>query len=213
MAALAAEAAEEEPRASMIAAPRLPTPGRNSSSTHSMSSTTSTARSPRTCAWNRSGYIVGEWLPHTPICVMSVTGAATLFASCAIARLWSSRIIDVKRSGGISRALFIAMRQLVLAGLPTTSTLTSGAARSASAFPCTVKILPFSPSSSARSIPLVRGREPTSRATLTPSNAWCGSSCSSMELTRGNAQSTSSIATPSSAPIAWGISSKLRVSC
>ena len=98
----------------------------------------------RTWAWNRSGYMVGEWLPHTPICVMSVTGTAILLASCAIARLWSRRIIAVKRSRGMSGALFIAIRQLVLAGLPTTSTFRSSAALSLSALPCTVKILPFS---------------------------------------------------------------------
>ena len=71
----------------------------------------------------------------------------------------------------MSGALFIAIRQLVLAGLPTTSTFTSSAASSFSALPCTVKILPFSESSSARSMPFVRGREPTSSAMLTPSNA------------------------------------------
>ena len=113
----------------MIAAPRLPTPGRNSFSIHAWSSTTSAACSPPTWAWNRSGYIVGEWLPHTPIGAMSLTGTATLSASCAIARLWSRRIIEVNRSRGMSGALFIAIRQLVLAGLPTTSTFTSAAAR------------------------------------------------------------------------------------
>src|SRR5271165_6875229 len=73
IAAEAADAAEEAPRASMMAAPRLPTLGRNSFSIHSWSSTTPAAILPATCAWNRSGYIVGEWLPHTPICVTSVT--------------------------------------------------------------------------------------------------------------------------------------------
>ena len=79
--------------------------------------------------------MVGEWLPHTPIVVMSVTGTASLLASCAIARLWSRRIIEVKRSRGMSGALFIAIRQFVLAGLPTTSTFTSAAATAFSALP------------------------------------------------------------------------------
>ena len=66
----------------------------------------------------------------------------------------------------MSGALFIAIRQFVLAGLPTTSTFTSAAARAFSALPWTVKILPLALSSSARSMPFVRGREPTSSATL-----------------------------------------------
>src|ERR671929_875649 len=93
IAALAAEAADEAPRASMISAPRLPTRGMYSSLTHCSSPTTSHARSPRTLALNRSGYIVGEWLPHTAMCVMSDTAALVRSASCATARLWSSRVI------------------------------------------------------------------------------------------------------------------------
>ena len=69
--------------------------------------------------------MVGEWLPHTPMWEMSLTGTASFAASWAIARLWSRRIIDVNRSRGMSGALFIAIRQFVLAGLPTTSTFTS----------------------------------------------------------------------------------------
>ena len=38
-----------------------------------------------------------------------------------MARLWSRRVIAVKRSRGMSGALLMAMRALVLAGLPTTS--------------------------------------------------------------------------------------------
>ena len=65
-----------------------------------------------------------------------------------MARLWSSRIIAVKRSRGIAPALFIAIRQFVLAGLPTTRMRTSSAALAASALPCAVKIAPFTSSSS-----------------------------------------------------------------
>ena len=50
----------------MIAAPRLPTFGRKSSRS-TPDRRPAAACSPRTCAWNRSGYIVGEWLPQTPI--------------------------------------------------------------------------------------------------------------------------------------------------
>jgi len=56
----AADAADEAPRASMMAAPRLPTAGMYSFSYQSMSSTASTARSPFTFALKRSGNIVGE---------------------------------------------------------------------------------------------------------------------------------------------------------
>src|SRR5437588_10926403 len=112
MAALAADAALDAPRASMMAAPRLPTSGRNELSIHAWSSTRADACSPPTSAWKRFGYMVGEWLPHTPIFETSLTGTASLAASRAIARLWSRRIIEVKRSRGISGALLIAIRQL-----------------------------------------------------------------------------------------------------
>src|SRR4028118_1910154 len=64
IAALAADAAEDAPRASMIAAPRLPTAGMYSFSYQSMS-TLSTALSPFTRALKRSGNMDGEGLPHT----------------------------------------------------------------------------------------------------------------------------------------------------
>ena len=59
IAALAADAADEAPRASMTSAPRLPTRGMYSFSYQSMS-TWSTARWPFTLALKRSGNIVGE---------------------------------------------------------------------------------------------------------------------------------------------------------
>ncbi|HJR51848.1 MAG TPA: hypothetical protein VJ794_12120, partial [Gemmatimonadales bacterium] len=76
----------------MMAAPRLPTVGRKSFSIQSWS-TFSAAISPLTFALKRSGYIVGEWLPHTAMSVMSVTCAPTFLASCVSARLWSRRVI------------------------------------------------------------------------------------------------------------------------
>ena len=77
IAALAADAADDAPRASMISAPRLPTRGMYSFSYQSMS-TWSTARSPFTFALNRSGNIVGEWLPHTTRSWTSATPVAEL---------------------------------------------------------------------------------------------------------------------------------------
>ena len=58
MVAEAADAAEDEPRASMIAAPRLATVGMKELSSHSWSPTTSAALRPPTLALNRSGYWV-----------------------------------------------------------------------------------------------------------------------------------------------------------
>src|SRR5918911_5688405 len=86
IAAFAAEAADDAPRASMIAAPRLATVGMNVSRSQ-LSSTWSAATLPPTSAWNRSGYWVAEWLPQTVIFVISVTGTSSFFASCATARL------------------------------------------------------------------------------------------------------------------------------
>ena len=69
-----------------------------------------------------SGYIVGEWLPHTVRFVMSPTPTPALRASCVFARLWSRRVIAVKRSLGTSGAFDFAISAFVFAGLPTTST-------------------------------------------------------------------------------------------
>src|SRR3954447_10179035 len=95
MAALAAEAADDRPRASMMAAPRLATVGMNVPSTHSWSPTSSYAFLPSTSAWNRWGYCVVEWFPQIVILVMLATGAFTGAASWATARLWSSRVMAV----------------------------------------------------------------------------------------------------------------------
>ena len=57
-------------------------------------------------------------------------------------------------------------------------------------------------------MPFVRGRAPTSSATLTPSNAAVASSVMSTPDSSGNAQSSSSSATPSAARTACGISSR-----
>ena len=59
-------------------------------------------------------------------------------------------------------------------------------------------------------MPLLRGREPTSSATLTPSKAAAASSLMSTPSSRGNAPSSSSMATPAAAPSAGVISSRRR---
>src|ERR1700752_5453344 len=89
--ARAAGGADEAPRASMIAAPRLATVGMKSFSIQDWSLTTSAAFLPPTSAWKMSGYWVAEWLPQIVIFLMSVTAAPVFLASCEIARLWSRR--------------------------------------------------------------------------------------------------------------------------
>jgi hypothetical protein len=140
---------------------------------------------------------------------MSLTLAPVLAASWPSALLWSSRVSALKRSVGTSGALDAAISALVLAGLPVTVTRTSSAAWSLIALPCTVKIAPFASSRSARSMPLLRGRAPTSRATLTPSNIVSASSPISTPARVRNAQSCSSITTPSSA-FSAGVTSSRR---
>ena len=98
MVADAAEAAEEAPRASMIAAPRLATVGMKSFSIQFWSLTTSAAFLPPISAWKMSGYWVAEWLPQIVIFLMSVTAAPVFLASCEIARLWSRRVSAENRS-------------------------------------------------------------------------------------------------------------------
>ena len=124
---------------------------------------------PETSAWKRSGYCVAEWLPQIVIFLISVTGTPSLAASWLIARLWSRRVRAEKRSVGMSGALLIAMRALVLAGLPVTVTRMSSAATSLRALPCGAKMPPLASRRSPRSMPGPRGRAPTSRARLTPS--------------------------------------------
>src|SRR5918992_43595 len=99
MVAEAAEAAEEEPRASMIAAPRLATVGMKVFSTQSWSPITSAAFLPPISAWNTSGYWVAEWLPQIVIRRTSVTGTPAFLAAWATARLWSRRVMAGKRFG------------------------------------------------------------------------------------------------------------------
>src|SRR3954464_4582914 len=109
IAAFAAEAALEAPRASMIAAPRFATRGMYSSAIQDSSSTASQALPPSTLALTRSGYWGAEWLPQEVILGTAETGLPSLFASCDFARLWSRRIIAVKRSRGTSGAFDIAI--------------------------------------------------------------------------------------------------------
>src|SRR6185369_105800 len=98
IAAEAADAALEAPRALMIAAPRCCTVGMNVDLYHSASTRLSAALPP-TVAWCRSGYWVEEWLPQIVTLRISVVCAPVFSASCESARLWSSRTIAVKQFG------------------------------------------------------------------------------------------------------------------
>src|SRR5688572_18093239 len=141
IAALAALAAEERPRASMIAAPRFCTVGMKVCSSQAWSLIIGQTFLPSASAWNRSGYWVAEWFPHTVTLRIEVTGLEIFCAICETARLWSRRIMPVNWLGLRLGAFFIAIRQLVFAGLPTTRTLTSRLATRSSALPCGEKIL------------------------------------------------------------------------
>src|SRR5512134_136022 len=109
MAALAALAAEEAPRASMMAAPRLPTVGMYVPLYQASSFTRALAFWPATVAKRMSGYMVGEWLPHTTIFCTSDTVLPVRAASWDTARLWSRRIMEVKFFFGRSGADFMAI--------------------------------------------------------------------------------------------------------
>ena len=138
--------------------------------------------------------------------VTSVTSTPAFCASCVFARFSSSIVIAKKRSQGTPSALFMAIRQLVLQGLPTTSTRISAAALAAIALPWPVKTFPLILSRSPRSIPALRGTEPTSSAQLTSLKPSSMSVVATTSLRRGNAQSSSSMTTPLSASRAGGIS-------
>ena len=77
IAAEAAEAAELAPRASMTAAPRLPTVGRNVSRYHAWS-THSVAGLPSMVAKRISEYMEGAWLPQTQSFLIEQTGLPVL---------------------------------------------------------------------------------------------------------------------------------------
>src|SRR5581483_6763303 len=125
MAALAADAAEDWPRASMMAAPRFCTVVMKSPCSQAVSEITSVARLPPMRALPKSGNWVAEWLPQMATLVTSETGTPAFLASWVLARFWSSRVMANQRSAGTSGACERAMRQLVLQGLPTTRMRTS----------------------------------------------------------------------------------------
>ncbi len=159
----------------------------------------------------KSANIVGEWLPKMMMSSTALTSTPAFWASWVCARFWSSRVIAVKRSGPRRVAWEAAIMQLVLHGLPTTTTRAASEATSSMALPCSTKILPLSLSRSARSMPGPRGLLPTRIAQSASAKASRGSPVRTMPRRSGKAQSSSSIATPLSA--SWTLSTGISRSC
>src|SRR4029079_3339398 len=128
--------ADDDPRASITAAPRFWTVSMNLPLSQPWSLITSEAGRPAILAFRASGYWVAEWLPQIAMLVTTFTGTWPLFASWVLARFSSHRVMAHTRSGGTSGAFERAIRQFVLQGLPTTRTRTSLAALALIAFPC-----------------------------------------------------------------------------
>ena len=103
-------------------------------------------------------------------------GDAELVRDLRLARFSSSRVMAWNCAFGMSGAEWHAINALVLQGLPTTSTLTLVFALSFNALPCPVKMGPLTLMSSARSMSLLRGREPTRKAASASLNATLASS-------------------------------------
>lgn len=118
----------------------------------------------------RSGDIVGEWLPHTTTFLTSFTVDLVFYATCHTALSWSSLVIAQKFYFGRSFAWVAAIKQFVLAGLPTTSVLTLRLAYSLSAFPWGINILAFSSNKSPLYIFFPLGLAPTNRVASTSVN-------------------------------------------
>src|SRR6185295_17818758 len=96
---------------------------------------TAVAGFPPIFAFVKSGYCVFEWLPQMVTQVTASFATPAFFAMAATARLWSSRVIALHRSAGMSFPFLYATRQFVLHGLPTIKIRTSDAAFFARACP------------------------------------------------------------------------------
>mmetsp|Transcript_33042 Transcript_33042/g.104483 ORF Transcript_33042/g.104483 Transcript_33042/m.104483 type:complete len:204 (+) Transcript_33042:255-866(+) len=183
--AWAAERAEESLRAAMMAAPLFWMQGMNSFLYHSSLLTTSLAFLPLMVAALMSGYWVEEWLPQMMEFCTCSTGTEALMASWAIARLWSRRVRAEKFSLGMLGAHSAAIKQLVLAGFPTTKTLTVLLATVLSNSPCSLKIPQFFSRRSLRSIPSLRGKAPSMITASAPVKATLASPVQTTPLRRG----------------------------
>src|ERR1700682_720970 len=107
--ALAAEAADDKPLASITFAPRVWTSLMNSFFNHPWSVITSKTAVPAIRAFRASGYWVAEWLPQIAMFETTLTGTFAFFASWILARFSSRRVIANHLSAGISGAFERAM--------------------------------------------------------------------------------------------------------
>ena len=163
---------------------------------------------PPTSAWYRSGYWVAEWLPQIVMPLdlgdrhVELGGELGDARGCGRGGSWR-----VNRSAGTSGACGLRDERVGVGRVADDEhpDVVRGARVDRS--PCGAKMPPLASSRSPRSMPFVRGRAPTSSATLAPSNAFVASSVMSTPASSGNAQSSSSSAVPSAARTACGISS------
>ena len=129
-------------------------------------------------------------------------------ASWPTARLWSRRVSAVKRSAGTSGADAAAMSAFVFAGFPTTTTRTSSAAPRADRR----TLRPEDPGVRGQQVGALhagaaRPRADQQRDAAAVERDAAGSSVTSTSRSSGNAQSCSSSAAPSAARMPCGISS------
>src|SRR5262245_33334465 len=105
MAPLAADNADDRPRALMTAAPRFWHCGTKVFSSQPRSVMTSGAGRPLILVFVKSGYCVLLWLPQMVMHVTSSLPTPAFTARADTARLWSRRVMALHRSAGISRPL------------------------------------------------------------------------------------------------------------
>src|SRR5437879_10931369 len=110
IAAFAALAAEDSPRASMIAAPRFCTVGMKIFSSHSKSLIIGQTFWPPHSAWNTSGYCVAEWFPQIVTLRIELNGLPIFCAIWLMERLWFWRLITVHLTALQPGDLFMALR-------------------------------------------------------------------------------------------------------
>ena len=129
MVADAAEAADDEPRASMIAAPRLATVGMKVFSSQSWSSTTSAALRPADLGVEQVG-VLGRRVVAPDRHLLDVGDRGAGLRRRAARSRGCGRAGSAPRSApaGCRARCVIAIRALVLAGLPVTPMRTSSAA-------------------------------------------------------------------------------------
>src|SRR5260370_38727778 len=117
--ALAAARADEDPLASMTAAPRFCTVSMNLPFSQPWSEMTSGTGRPAIRAFQASGYWVVEWLPQIATLERAATGTLAFLASWVRARFSSSLVIANNRSSGFSGTFMHTTSQLRMPGLPT----------------------------------------------------------------------------------------------